>query len=159
MAQQINGKLIQFLPTQEGDSQRGHWKRGGFVIEYGEEYPRKAAFTLFGEEKINMVCAIPVGSPVTVKFHPESREFNDKWYTDLQAFSVTPQYAQAPQPGPQGQQYATQASFAPAAQAPAQARQAAMPTQPAAQYPSNFQGQPAAAPATMPDNPDDDLPF
>lgn len=152
MAQQINGKIIQLLPTQEGDSQRGHWMRGGFVVEYGEEYPRKVAFTLFGEEKVNIVRSIPVGTMVTVKYIPESREFNEKWYTDLQAFSVSLLYAQAPQstlaPAP-----------APAPAWPSAAPQAQAPQQ-QMQFPANFQQQPAAAqaPVQMPKE-DDDLPF
>lgn len=152
MAQQINGKIIQLLPTQEGDSQRGHWMRGGFVVEYGEEYPRKVAFTLFGEEKVNIVRNIPVGTMVTVKYNPESREFNEKWYTDLQAFSVSPMYAQAPQgaPAPAPAPASARPSAAPQAQAPQQQMQ----------FPANFQQQPAAAqsPVQMP-NGEDDLPF
>lgn len=50
--QVIIGKFIKSLPTIEGDNARGHWVRGGFVIEYGDEYPRQAAFSLFGEEKV-----------------------------------------------------------------------------------------------------------
>ena len=88
--QTINGKFVQNLPTTSGESQRGTWVRGGFVIEYGEEYPRKCAFTTFGEDKVAQHANIPSGTPVQVKFAPESREFNDKWYTDLRAISVTP---------------------------------------------------------------------
>ena len=29
---EITGRLIQILPDVEGESQRGHWIRGGFVI-------------------------------------------------------------------------------------------------------------------------------
>ena len=147
MAQQINGKIIQHLPTQEGDSQRGHWTRGGFVVEYGEEYPRKVAFTLFGEEKVNNVRDIPVGTMVTVKYNPESREFNEKWYTDLQVFSVSPMNAQAtqcPAPAP------ARPSAAPQTQAPQQQMQ----------FPANFQQQPATAqPTVQMPNGEDDLPF
>ena len=149
MAQQINGKIIQLLPTQEGDSQRGHWMRGGFVVEYGEEYPRKVAFTLFGEEKVNIVRNIPVGTMVTVKYNPESREFNEKWYTDLQAFSVSPMYAQAPQGAPAPAPAPARHSAAPQAQAPQQQMQ----------FPANFQQTAAAqSPVQMP-NGEDDLPF
>ena len=51
---EITGKLIQILPNVEGDSQRGHWVRGGFVIETGDDYPRKVAFVAFGEERVAM---------------------------------------------------------------------------------------------------------
>ena len=86
----ITGRLIQLLPDVEGDSPRGHWVRGGFVIETDGEYPRKVAFTAFGEERVAMAKNIPMGSPVQVTFNPESREFNEKWYTDLRASRIQP---------------------------------------------------------------------
>lgn len=152
MALQINGRFIKSLPTQDGDSQRGHWVRGGFVIECGEEYPKKVAFTLFGEDKVRMAQGIPAGTPVTVYFNPESREFNDRWYTDLRATNVIPGYAQAPQayaaPAPAQQGYMPQ-GYAPQGYAVG-----APSTAPMAQA-----QQPAAAATQMPENPDDDLPF
>lgn len=139
---QVNGKFVQNLPKSEGESQRGHWVRGGFVIEVGDEYPRKVAFSLFGEDRVKMADAISVGFPVQVTFSPESREYNGKWYTDLRATSITP-LAQMPATAP--------------APAPSQAPIGGV------QYQANFQAQPAAAPATptatMPDDPNNDLPF
>ena len=87
---EITGKLILLLPNVEGESARGHWVRGGFVIETGDDYPRKVAFTAFGEERIAMVQNVPMGSMVQVTFTPESREFNEKWYTDLRASRIQP---------------------------------------------------------------------
>ena len=142
---QVNGKFVQNLPKSEGESQRGHWVRGGFVIEVGDEYPRKVAFSLFGEDRVKMAEAISVGFPVQVTFSPESREYNGKWYTDLRATSITP-LAQMPAAAP--------------APAPSQAPVGGV------QYQANFQAQPAASPATptaptatMPDDPNNDLPF
>lgn len=142
---QVNGKFVQNLPKSEGESQRGHWVRGGFVIEVGDEYPRKIAFSLFGDDRVKMAEAIAVGFPVQVTFSPESREYNGKWYTDLRATSITP-LAQMPATAP--------------APAPSQAPVGGV------QYQANFQAQPAAAPATptaptvtMPDDPKNDLPF
>jgi len=40
------GKLIAILPEQSGQTERGAWVRGGFVIETEEQYPKKIAFTL-----------------------------------------------------------------------------------------------------------------
>ncbi|MBP5341979.1 MAG: DUF3127 domain-containing protein [Bacteroidales bacterium] len=87
---EITGRLIQILPNVEGDSQRGHWVRGGFVIETGDDYPRKVAFTAFGEERVAMYRDIPMQSMVTVTFTPESREFNERWYTDLRCSRIQP---------------------------------------------------------------------
>lgn len=146
---EITGKLIQILPNVEGDSARGHWVRGGFVIETGDDYPRKVAFTAFGEERVAMVQNVPMGSMVQVTFTPESREFNERWYTDLRASRVQPfvpgqmpqqgNYTWAPNAAPQQQQPAAQQQSAPASPAP------------------NFASAPAAP--VMKQEGEDDLPF
>jgi hypothetical protein len=141
----IQGKFIQTLPTVEGDSQRGHWVRGGFIIEYGDEYPRKAAFSLFGADKTQIVAAIPAGTPVSVGFNPESREYQGKWYTENRAINVTPMYAHAPQPvqpAYPGQQAATFYG---------------QPTMPSGIHPTPVPATPT--PAAQLDDKDNDLPF
>lgn len=88
--QTITGKIIKFLPRVEGESSRGPWVRAGFVIEYGDEYPTKAAFTIFGEQRLQQCAGLKEGMEVTVNFNPQSREYNDHWYTDLQCVNVFP---------------------------------------------------------------------
>ena len=84
----ITGKFIKLLPTQEGDSSRGHWVRGGFVIETEDRYPQKIAFSLFGEDKVRMVQQLQLGAKLQVQFSPESREYQDIWYTELRAYNI-----------------------------------------------------------------------
>ena len=85
---EIIGKLIKILPEQSGQSERGTWVRGGFVIETEEQFPRQVAFTLFGEERVRMIKTIASNSQIKVSFSPESREFNERWYTDLRCFKI-----------------------------------------------------------------------
>lgn len=148
---EITGKLIQLLPNVEGESARGHWVRGGFVIETGDDYPRKVAFTLFGEERIAMVQNIPMGTMVQVTFNPESREFNEKWYTDLRASRV--------QPFVPGQMPAQATGYQWAGQ-PSQAQPTAPQAAPAAAQPDPNAQMPGFASAPkMDSNGEDDLPF
>lgn len=135
----IQGTFVQNLPTVEGDSSRGHWIRGGFVIEYGEEYPRKVAFSCFGENKVQQAASIPVGQPLQVSFNPESREYNGRYYTELNVTNILLLSFQQPaQP-----QFQPQQTYQPAAQS-----SAAPASQP--------QQQP---PAQLPEDPENDLPF
>lgn len=106
--QTIVGKIIKFLPRVEGESQKGHWVKAGFVIEYGDEYPTKAAFTIFGEQRLQQCAGLKEGMEVTVNYNPQSREYNDHWYTDLQCINVFPIQQQQPAQQ-QPQQYAQQA--------------------------------------------------
>ena len=156
---ELTGRLIKILPDIEGESQRGHWVRGGFVIETGDDFPRKVAFTAFGEERVAMVKNVPMGSMVQVTFTAESREYQDRWYTDLRCSRI--------QPFVPGQMPATQPGMpAPAAGYTwnAQPQQAA-PAQPTPQQPMAAPSpQPApaqqfAAAPQMPPAGEDDLPF
>lgn len=150
---EISGKLIQILPNVEGDSARGHWVRGGFVIETGDDYPRKVAFTAFGEDRVAMYRNIPMNTMVTVTFTPESREFNERWYTDLRCSRIQPFIpGQLP---PQSTGYAWTG-------VPAQAIQnqpAAQPQQPAAAPVQPAQPAGFATAPQMQSNGEDDLPF
>lgn len=136
------------MPEVSGESARGPWVKGGFIIETEGDYPRKVAFITFGEERVAMAKNIALGTLVQVSFNPESREFNERWYTDLRASRIQPFVPGQMPPAASG--YAWSGAPAPATAAPAQP--AAAPAAPA--QPANF----ASAPQ-MASNPDDDLPF
>ena len=149
---EISGRLIKILQEVRGESQRGPWVRGGFVIETDGDYPRQVAFTTFGEDRLAMVKSIPLNTPVVVNFNPESREYEGRWYTDLRCSRIQ-NYVPGQMP-PAATGYAWPA----APQAPAAPAAAPVPPQqPAA---------PAAAPAqsqapsfASPLGGEDDLPF
>lgn len=130
----ITGRLIKILPEARGESARGPWVRGGFVIETDDTYPRQVAFTLFGEDRLAMLNGLTMNSQVVVTFSPESREFQERWYTDLRCIRVTPVGAAAP--------------VSPAA-----------PTSAAAPAPTSAAPAQQAPFASQPSDSDDDLPF
>lgn len=144
---EITGKLIQLLPDVQGESARGPWIKGGFVIETGDDYPRKVAFTAFGEERVAMAKNIPMGTLVQVTFNPESREFNERWYTDLRASRIQP-FVPGQMPAATGGYTWSGQQQQPASQAPAQ------PAAAPAAAPASF-----AQPPVMQSNGEDDLPF
>ena len=83
---EIKGTIIAALPETSGVSKAGNqWKKKEYVLENTDsQYPRKVAFTCFGDnaDKINL----QVGQVATVYFDIESREYNGRWYTDLRAW-------------------------------------------------------------------------
>ena len=84
---EIKGKLLKVLPAQTGPSKSGgEWKKQAFIIELEGTYPKKVCFQVWGD-KVNVESLVQ-GTMVNVFFDPESREFNDKWYTDLTAWRV-----------------------------------------------------------------------
>lgn len=88
MSMQVKGTLIQILKQESGVSKAGkEWKKQDFVIETNEQFPKKVCFTLFGD-KISLINGITEGSEIEVYFSLESRDFNGKWYHNINAWKV-----------------------------------------------------------------------
>ena len=82
------GTVIRILPVQEGVSKSGNaWRKGAFVIETESQYPRTICFNIWN----NRVDEFPLteGDLVEVRFDVESREYMERWYTDVTAYSVS----------------------------------------------------------------------
>lgn len=150
---EISGRLIKILQEVRGESQRGPWVRGGFVIETDGDYPRQVAFTTFGEDRLAMVKSIPLNTPVVVNFNPESREYEGRWYTDLRCSRIQ-NYVPGQMP-PAATGYAWPA----APQAPAAPAAAPVPPQQPAAPPAAAPAQPQAPSFASPLGGEDDLPF
>lgn len=86
---EITGKVIQVLPLQGGISATTGkpWQVKTFIIETLEQYPRKVAIEIFGEERIKENPA-EIDQTVTASIDIESREFNGRWYTSVRAWKV-----------------------------------------------------------------------
>jgi hypothetical protein len=80
----ITGKIISVLPLQTGTGKSSEWKKQTAVLETSGDYPKKVAFDCFGDK----IKPLKIGDTVTVSFDIESREFNGKWYTNVNAWKV-----------------------------------------------------------------------
>lgn len=87
MATEISGKVFKILDVQKGESSRGPWQKGGFVIETESNFPKKVCCTVWGD-LLNQVNSLNLGDRVTVAVDIESREYNDRWYTDVKAWQI-----------------------------------------------------------------------
>lgn len=131
----ISGIVLNILPLQSGTSKAGNqWQKQDFILETGGQYPRKVCICLFGDNVTKF--PLQVGQSVTASVDIESREFNNRWYTDVRAWNVVynGQQQGAPAPAPTAAAPTAQPAPTPAKGATAQA--------------------PAGAPAAA-----DDLPF
>ena len=97
MSLEITGKLIAKLPLQSGTSSKGNtWQKQEFVIETGDQYPKKICSNLWGD-KADQLNQFNIGDDIKVSFDLESREFNGRWYTDVKAWKIErPQVGQMP---------------------------------------------------------------
>lgn len=87
MALDISGKVITILPEQSGSSSRGPWKKGGFVIETEGNFPKKVCCTVWGD-MLNQVNNLKQGETIKASIDLESREYNERWYTDVRAWKI-----------------------------------------------------------------------
>lgn len=88
MSIEITGKLIKKLAEQTGEGKFGKWIKQEFVIETTDQYPKKVCFAAWGD-KTDALKQINDGETITVSFNPESREYNERWYTDLKAWKIS----------------------------------------------------------------------
>ncbi|MCC8134958.1 MAG: DUF3127 domain-containing protein [Tannerellaceae bacterium] len=85
---EITGKIIAVLPAQGGTSKTGNeWKKQEYVLETHEQYPKKVCFQIFGSDRIEQ-AAIQPGEELTVHFDIDSREYNGRWFTNINCWKV-----------------------------------------------------------------------
>lgn len=85
---EITGKIIAVLPAQGGTSKTGNeWKKQEYVIETHDQYPKKVCFQIFGADKIEQ-ANILAGEELKVFFDIESREYQGRWFTNINAWRV-----------------------------------------------------------------------
>lgn len=88
MALSVKGKIQQILQPEKGVSKAGNeWNKQEFVIETDEQFPRKVCFTLFGD-KTSLVNGLNTGEDVEVSFNLESREYNGRWFHNINAWKI-----------------------------------------------------------------------
>lgn len=85
---ELIGRLIKKLPQETGQGKNGQWIKGGFVVETEEQFPKKICFTVWGDAMITALNEINENDQIKAHFSAESREYNERWYTDLRCFRI-----------------------------------------------------------------------
>lgn len=105
----VDGIITNVLPVQSGvgKSSGKEWHKQTAVIQTSEQYPKSIAFDMFNDK----IRTLQVGQSVHLQLSLESREYNGRWFTNVNAVSVeqaapvgAPQpmpYTQAPVQAPQ----------------------------------------------------------
>lgn len=101
MALELEGTLRQKLAVQSGTSARGNWAKQEFVLEFPDgNFTSQACFTAWGQEKVAELDKYQEGDRVKVSFNLKSREYNGRWYNDLQIWRIAPAGQTAPAAAP-----------------------------------------------------------
>ena len=125
MALELEGTLRQKMGVQSGTSARGTWAKQEFILEFPDgNFTSQACFTAWGQEKVAELDKYQVGDRIKVSFNLKSREYNGRWYNDLQIWRLSPagaaqQPAAAPAAAPAQPVYRPESAPAPAYEAPA----------------------------------------
>ena len=79
----VIGKLVQKLERETGVSKSGKtWEKQSIIIEQNTDYNKEVVISVFGD-KIKSIRDIEVGSDVSVSINLSSREYNGKYYHNI----------------------------------------------------------------------------
>jgi|TARA_R110000744_G_scaffold2639_1_gene10578 hypothetical protein len=80
----ITGKLISKLPRETGVSKTGKsWEKQSILVEQaGTDYNKEVVISFFGD-KIKSIRDVEVGSDVNVSVNLSSREYNGKYFHNI----------------------------------------------------------------------------
>lgn len=88
MALEIIGTVHKVLESIGGTSRNGNeWKKGQFVLEYGDNFPKQVYCTAWGD-MITQVEALKPGEKIKAFIDLQSREYNERWYTDAKVWRI-----------------------------------------------------------------------
>ena len=89
MSLSIKGRIKQILPVESGTSRAGKsWRKQSFVVDTGAQYNPDVCFGVFGDDKIDMLSKYNAGQEVEVSFNVSSREYNGKYYHNIDAWKI-----------------------------------------------------------------------
>jgi hypothetical protein len=76
------------LEPESGEGKSGTWYKQTAVIETGDKYPKPVAVSFFGSELSDQIRKKFIGEDITVSINVESREYNERWYTEIKAWKI-----------------------------------------------------------------------
>ncbi|HIC52289.1 MAG TPA: DUF3127 domain-containing protein [Gemmatimonadetes bacterium] len=82
----ITGTVKKLLEEQSGESQKGPWRKQEFILETEGNYPKQICIVQWGDNIDSF--GVQIDERVTVSIDIASREYNERWYTDVKAWKV-----------------------------------------------------------------------
>ena len=84
----VKGILKKKMEVQSGTSKAGtQWSKQDFLIETQDQFPKIICFTLFGD-KMDLLQYHKEGTEIIVHFNLESREYNGKYFHNVNAWRI-----------------------------------------------------------------------
>ena len=91
MSLAIKGRIKTILEVESGTSKAGKaWRKQSFVVDTGAQYNPDVCFGVFGDDKLDMLSKFQPGAEVEVSFNISSREYNGRYYHNIDAWKIDP---------------------------------------------------------------------
>lgn len=86
---EITGFLVKKLSDRNGESVNGAWRQAEFLVEVPGNRPRRINFSV-RDGNVGRIARFEllVGKTVTVSFDIDAREWQGKWFNDLNAWGI-----------------------------------------------------------------------
>lgn len=88
MATELTVKIIKKLAVETGTSAKGDWSKQDFIVETQEQFPKKVCLNVWGKDKVEELKKFKEGATIKASINIESREFNNRWYTEIRAWKI-----------------------------------------------------------------------
>ena len=96
---EVTGKLVKILDLEEGTSKAGKsWQKQSVVIDNGDEFNNLTAVSAFGD-KVEKLNRLELGMDVSILCNVYSREYQGKYYHNIDGYHFTDQSSSQGDPG------------------------------------------------------------
>ena len=87
---EVKGKVVKKLAVESGMSKsEKEWKKQTIVINTGADYNPEIAVQAFGDDKIKELDKLNVGDSVLIKCNVSSREYNGRYFHNIDGWFFT----------------------------------------------------------------------
>lgn len=101
---EVKGKLIQKVGERNGVAQNGtEWRRAEFLVEVPGRFPAKIVFNVRNVQNRIERFEQLIGKDVEVSFDINAREYQGRWYNDVEAWGILNLEDIKPEAQPAGQ--------------------------------------------------------
>ena len=88
---EVKGKLVKILELETGISKAGkEWKKQSIVIDTGNDFNNEVCISAFGD-KVEQMNKLEIGMEVSVLCNVYSREYNGRYYHNIDGYFFTNQ--------------------------------------------------------------------
>lgn len=83
----ISGELYQIWDFQSGQGKNKPWSKQSFVVKTLGEYVKHIALISWNSD-IEIIQSLKIGDRIEFDIELSSREYNNRWYTDITATNI-----------------------------------------------------------------------